>query len=422
MLERYRDIAPAGVLDDLQVLAAGLKGKSLQHINSTRAGGGVAELLSGLVAWTNELGIETRWDVLEGTLPFFEVTKAIHNALQGEEIELSSAQRATYLECVADNAQRLKPSGDVIMVHDPQPAYLIQHWRSARDRMIWRCHIDLSRPNEQVWRFLLTAIERYPLALFHVPEFAQKLPMPQLLAPPSIDPLSEKNRDLERAEVDATVSKFGIDPRRPIVLQVSRFDRFKDPLGVINTFRMVRKNFDCQLVLAGGSADDDPEGAEVLSEAQSAAGADPDIFVLALPPDSHLAINALQRAATIVVQKSLREGFGLTVTEAMWKGKPVVAGAVGGIPSQISQGVTGFLVHSSEGAAFRLRFLLSHPKAAERMGEAGREHVRRNFLITRHVRDHLLLMHLLLRGVPESPISLEQTWEQQRQVHRSPEL
>jgi trehalose synthase len=215
---------------------------------------------------------------------------------------------------------------------------------------------------------------------------------------PSIDPLSDKNRDLDDAEVTAVTERLGIDRRRPILLQVSRFDRFKDPLGVIEAHRMVRQSFDCQLVLAGGSASDDPEGAQVLAEVQEAAAGAPDVHVLSLPPGSDREINALQRAATVVLQKSTREGFGLTVTEAMWKGKPVIAGAVGGIPSQILHGITGFLVHSVEGAAFRMRLPLTHPRLARRMGEQSREHVRRHFLVTRHVRDHLLLMLAVAHG------------------------
>jgi trehalose synthase len=264
-----------------------------------------------------------------------------------------------------------------------------------------------------VWRVLRRAVQKYAFAVFHVAHFAQRLSIPELLMPPSIDPLSEKNRELEDAEVTAVTDRFGIDRRRPILLQVSRFDRFKDPLGVIEAHRMVRQSFDCQLVLAGGSATDDPEGAQVLAEVQEAAACARDVFVLSLPPGSDLEINALQRASTLALQKSTREGFGLTVTEAMWKGKPVIAGAVGGIPSQVIHGVTGFLVHSAEGAAFRMRQLLTHPRLAQRMGEQGHHHVRRHFLITRHARDHLVLMHAVLDGgrsrVIRLPVQAEDT-------------
>lgn len=407
MLEAYRGIAPESILTDISVLAEALQGRTLHHINATRSGGGVAELLARLVPWTESLGIRTTWDVLTGSPEFFEVTKAMHNALQGADITIPHADLAVYVQCVRENAQRLALEGDVVVVHDPQPAYLIHYARRDRRQAVWRCHIDLSRPHEQVWRFLQQAVCQYAMAVFHVPQFAQRLPMPQVMIAPSIDPLSPKNQDLSEAEITAVTERFGIDRHRPLLVQISRFDRFKDPLGVIAAYRLVRQHFDCQLVLAGGSASDDPEGQQVLADVQEAAAGEPDIFVLALPPDSDRAINALQRAATVIVQKSTREGFGLTVTEGMWKGKPVIGGAVGGIPSQMVHGVTGFLVHSIEGAAFRLRYLLSHPRAAERMGLEGREHVRRHFLITRHVRDYLLLMLLVLQGCPDQPIRLE---------------
>lgn len=406
MLEAYRGIASEEVLTELSTLGQALQGRSLQHINSTRSGGGVAELLARLVPWTESLGIRTRWDVISGEESFFEATKAMHNALQGAEIDVSHEQLRTYRECLEDNASRLKLDADVVMIHDPQPAYLVDSFSAARRRMVWRCHIDLAKPNDQVWRFLRQAVRKYALAVFHVPQFAQHLPIPQLLVAPSIDPLGDKNRELTEAEITAITDRFGIDRRRPLLVQISRFDRFKDPLGVIAAYRMVRQTFDCQLVLAGGAATDDPEGAQVLAEVREAAAGDSEIVVLSLPPDSDHEINALQRAATVILQKSIREGFGLTVTEGMWKGKPVIGGAVGGIPSQIIHGVTGFLVHSVEGAAFRLRYLLSHPKAARRMGEQAREHVRRHFLITRHVRDYLLLMLIVTEGCPDRSIRL----------------
>jgi trehalose synthase len=352
------------------------------------------------------LGVRTRWDVIEGTPEFFDVTKTMHNGLQGADVDLTPEDRDVYLQCLKENSRRLELSADVVVIHDAQPAYLVDYCNFDRSRMVWRCHVDLAQPNPQVWGFLSRAVSKYGLAIFHVPQFAQPLPIPQVLIPPSIDPLSDKNRDLDDEEITQITERFGIDRSRPLLVQVSRFDHFKDPLGVIRAFHMVRQNFDCQLVLAGGSADDDPESAQVLAEVQEAAEGDSDIFILSLPPDADREINALQRAATVVMQKSTREGFGLTVTEAMWKGKPVVGGAAGGIPSQIIDRVTGFLVHSAEGAAFRLRYLLSHPQHAKRMGKRGREHVRRNFLITRHLRDYLLVMHSVLHGCPESPIWL----------------
>lgn len=406
MIDAYRGIAPDSVLTELSILAESLQGRTLQHVSSTRSGGGVAELLARLVPWTESLGIRTAWDVIAGSPAFFEVTKAMHNALQGAEVELARADLAAYMQCLEDNARRLKLLADVVLIHDPQPAYLIEWFKAHRRHMVWRCHIDLSQPSAQVWRFLHQAVSKYALAVFHVSQFAQRLPIPEVLIAPSIDPLSPKNRELSDSEITTVADRFGIDRRKPLLVQISRFDRFKDPLGVIQAFRLVREQFDCQLVLAGGSATDDPEGAQVLAEVREAAADDPRIFVISLPPNSDLEINALQRAATVILQKSIREGFGLTVTEGMWKGKPVIGGAVGGIPAQIIHGVTGFLVHSVEGAAFRLRYLLSHPRAAERMGAQGRGHVRRNFLITRHVRDYLLLMLTIIHGCPEHSIRL----------------
>ncbi len=286
MIERYRGIAPDSVLTDLAVLAKALQGNSLQHINSTRSGGGVAELLARLVPWTEELGIRTSWDVISGHPAFFEVTKAMHNALQGADIEILHRDLEVYLECLRENAAKVQLHADVVMVHDPQPAYLVDFCPADRRRLVWRCHIDLSQPSEPVWRFLRQAVSKYAMAVFHVPQFAQRLPIPQVLIAPSIDPLSEKNRELSEAEITSVTDRFGIDRKRPILVQISRFDRFKDPLGVIAAYRLARKNFDCQLVLAGGSATDDPEGQQVLSEVQEAADGDPDIFVLSLPPDS----------------------------------------------------------------------------------------------------------------------------------------
>jgi trehalose synthase len=407
MLEAYRGVVPEETLNEIYDLAAALSGRTLQHVNSTASGGGVAEILHRLVPLTQSLGIPTRWDVIHGDEEFFEITKAFHNGLQGSDREVSHEEFETYMRTIKDNAGSIGPSGDVVVIHDPQPAYLIEHWPHARVRAVWRCHIDISHPNARVWGFLREAVEHYRAAVFHVSHFVQNLQIPQFLIPPSIDPLSDKNRDLTEPEISAVTDRFGIDRKRPIILQVSRFDRFKDPLGVIEAYRLVRQSFDCQLVLAGGGAEDDPEGAQVLGEVTQAVNGNKDIFVLELPPESNVEINALQRAATVILQKSTREGFGLTVSEGMWKGKPVIGGAVGGIPAQITHSVNGFLVHSPEGAAFRLRYLLSHPRAAERMGKKGREHVRRNFLIIRHLRDYLLLMLTLIYGKSGRPLVLD---------------
>jgi trehalose synthase len=393
-IDAYREVAPPGVVDFLLRLAERVRGRRFVHVNSTRVGGGVAEILNRLVPMLTELGVDTAWEVIEGDPEFFTVTKAFHNALQGAEVPLADAQLEHYLAVSRKNAVRLALAGDLVLIHDPQPAVLVEA-RPSEGRWVWRCHIDLSTPHRRVWAFLRRFISWYDAAVFSLPAFAHPLSIPQFLVYPSIDPLSDKNRLLDALEVDKALSELAVPADKPMLLQVSRFDRFKDPVGVINAYRMVKRYYDVRLVLAGGGAADDPEGALVLAEVRAAASGDPDIHVLDLPADAHLQINALQRAATIVLQKSTREGFGLTVAEAMWKGKPVIGGATGGIMVQVQPGVTGYTVRSVEGAAFRLRQLLGDPDLMRAMGEAGREHVRQNFLITRHLRDYLsLLVHL----------------------------
>jgi trehalose synthase len=287
-------------------------------------------------------------------------------------------------------------SEDIVVVHDPQPANLVCSKPQSHARWIWRCHIDLSHPNPEVWGFLRPMIEQYDASIFSSPAFSRQLPIPQYLFYPCIDALSEKNRQLDDSVIARVCDDFGIDRTRPIVTQISRFDRLKDPVGVIRAYKLAKRYVDCQLVLAGGGATDDPEGAAVLQEVQQAAGDDPDVIILNLPPWSALEINALQQVSTIVVQKSLREGFGLTVAEALWKKKPVIASAVGGIPVQVIHKLTGVLVHSVEGAAYQIRYLLTHPEFAAQLGRNGHEHVKENFLMTANVRRYLLLFQILM--------------------------
>jgi trehalose synthase len=394
-LSDYKEVAPAGTVEFIQRLAERVKGKSLLHINSTRYGGGVAEILNRLIPLLKELEIDVRWEVIEGSEFFFTVTKNFHNALQGQVVNVTEDMLQAYLECNQENAKKLDFVTDVVVVHDPQPAALVSH-RKKKDKWVWRCHIDISQPQRKIWRFLRPFVTQYDAAIFSLPKFAQRLPIPQYLVYPSIDPLSDKNRDLSEEDIDSVLNKLGIPRDKPILLQVSRYDRFKDPLGVIEAYKLTKKHSDCRLVLAGGSATDDPEGSAVLAEVQTAAGADPDIHVLVLPPTADLQINALQRAATIILQKSTREGFGLTVSEAMWKGKPVIGGFAGGITVQIVFGVTGYAVHSIEGAAYWLRYLLENPELALELGANAKEYVRRNFLITRHLADYIAVMIKLL--------------------------
>jgi trehalose synthase len=394
-LDDYTDLLGAGEIAELRALAARLEGRSIQMVNSTAVGGGVAEMLVRIVPLIQELGLPIRWDVITGGDDFFAVTKAFHNALHGGAYDLPEESFKTFLAYSEQNRARLRMDSDFTVIHDPQPAALIES-RPQGKPWIWRCHIDLSQPNPRVWEFLAPFVARYSAALFSSPAFARGLPIPQFLFYPSIDPLSEKNRELEPGVVEDVLDGFQIDRRRPILTQVSRFDGLKDPVGVVHAYQLVKRYFDCQLVLAGGSASDDPEGEAVLAQVREVAGNDPDIHILSLPPWSALEINALQRASTIIIQKSLREGFGLTVTEGLWKKKPVVASAVGGIPLQIIHKQTGLLCHSVEGAAYQIRFLLSNPVIAKALGEQGHEHVREQFLITRNVRRYLtLFLHFL---------------------------
>lgn len=394
-LDDYANIISRGQVDALRYLAKELKGKTIKMINSTAVGGGVAEMLNRLVPLLSELEVATHWEVITGGNDFFEVTKAFHNALHGSPYELNKAAQDIFLMYNEQNRERLHFEEEMVVIHDPQPAALIRSRNKARSDWVWRCHIDLSNPDQKVWEFLRPFIEQYDAAIFSSQSFARQLPIPQYLFYPCIDPLSEKNKELTDTQVQKVCDDFGIDRSRPIVTQVSRFDRLKDPVGVVKAYKLAKKYVDCQLVLAGGGATDDPEGAAVLQEVKEAAGDDPDIILLDLPPWCAFEINAIQRASTLIVQKSLREGFGLTVTEALWKGKPTIAGAVGGIPNQIIHKLTGVLVHTVEGCAFQIRYLLTHPEFARQIGINGKEHVKENFLMTTNVKRWLLLFRLL---------------------------
>lgn len=390
-LNDYIPLLGAPEIDELRALGDQLSGRTVQMVNSTAVGGGVAEMLNRVVPLIQELGLRPRWDVITGGQDFFEVTKAFHNALHGGPYQDRKENFDLFLATNELNRQRLQFDCEFTVIHDPQPVALIEARSGKEGHWIWRCHIDLSHPNPEVWGFVRPFIYRYDAALFSSPEFGRQLPVPQYLFYPCIDPLSEKNIDLDPECVRGVVERFGIDTGRPIVTQISRFDRLKDPVGVVRAYQIVKRYMDCQLVLAGGSATDDPEGETVLEEVRREAKDDPDIHLLNLPPWSATEINALQRASTVIVQKSLREGFGLTVTEALWKKKPVVASAVGGIPAQVIHKHTGLLVHSIEGAAYQIRFLLSNPALAQKLGEQGHEHVRENFLITSNVKRYLTI-------------------------------
>ena len=390
-LDDYSGVVGAGEIDEMRALAKPLSGRTVQMVNSTAVGGGVAEMLNRLVPLAEELGLNIRWEVMTGGDDFFEVTKAFHNALHGEPYHPEPAHFEIFRAYSEQNVKRIPLDAEFVIIHDLQPAGLIEARQQKTGRWIWRCHIDLSHPNPSVWSFLEAYVSQYDGAIFSSPQFARQLPIPQHLFYPAIDPLSEKNRELEPEFIMQVLTRYSIDPLRPILTQISRFDRLKDPVGVVRAYRIVRRYFDCQLVLAGGSATDDPEGAEVLKEVKRAAEDDPDIKVLELPPWAPLEVNALQRASSVVIQKSLREGFGLTVSEALWKKKPVVASAVGGIPNQVIHKHTGLLAHSVEGTAYQIRYLLSHPEIAARLGEQGHAHVKENFLITQNLKRYLTL-------------------------------
>ena len=395
-IDDYVPIIGQAYVDELRYLAQRVRGKTVKMVNSTAVGGGVAEILSRLIPLLDDLEVQTRWEVITGGNDFFEVTKAFHNALQGGAYNLTKVARETFLAYNEQNRRRMHFEEDIVVIHDPQPANLIASKANSHAKWIWRCHIDLSNPNPEVWGFLRPMIEQYDASVFSSPAFSRQLQIPQYLFYPCIDALSDKNKLLEESVIDKVCDDFGIDRKRPIVTQVSRFDRLKDPVGVIHAYKLAKRYVDCQLVLAGGGASDDPDGAAVLKEVMEAAGDDPDIIILNLPPWSALEINALQQASTVVMQKSLREGFGLTVAEALWKRKPVIASAVGGIPIQVIHKLTGVLVHSVEGAAYQIRYLLTHPEFAERLGRNGHEHVKENFLMTANVRRCLLLFQILL--------------------------
>ncbi len=402
ILETYASVAGEDVVNQLRQLAERVQGLRVVQVNSTRVGGGVAEILLKLVPLMQELGIDTTWEVITGDDDFFQCTKNFHNSLQGNRIEIPEVLLEAYEEANRRCADKLGPlleEADIVFIHDPQPAPLLSLCPQRKGKWIWRCHIDLSHPHRPVWRYFRKFLEDYDASIFSLSDFARTLPCPQYLIPPSIDPLSEKNIDLSAQEVQTVYSQFGIDSERPLMIQVSRFDLFKDPLGVIQAYRLAKKYIpDLQLVLAGGGASDDPEGDLVLKEVRAFSGDDADIHVLNLPPDAHRTINALQRAADIVLQKSIREGFGLTVTEAMWKGKPVIGGNAGGIKLQVVNNHTGFLVNSPEGAALRVRYLLERPDKLQEMGLKAREFVRENFLITRQLREYLTVMVALTHG------------------------
>jgi len=387
-INEYVPVIGQSAIDDLKLVAEKLKGKVVQHVNSTAVGGGVAEILTRMVPLLKEVGVDTHWDLIKGGEAFFNVTKKFHNALHGKTEEIEQHDFDIFLETSRKNIEEIRIHGDIVFIHDPQPIALIE--KKTDNKWLWRCHVDVSDPDLKVWGFLESFLRKYDATVFSASSFARALPIRQFLITPSIDPLSDKNKELPRETIEAVLKKYGILADKPIVTQISRFDRLKDPVGVIEAYSRVKKYVDCQLILAGGTAADDPEGLKVLEEVQTQSKNDPDIHVL-LIPQNDIEINALQRASDVIVQKSLKEGFALTVTEALWKAKPVVASGVGGIPLQIKDHYSGLLCHSIDGAAYSIKRLLNNPPYAQRLGENGKEHVRKNFLVTRHMLNYMLL-------------------------------
>ena len=373
-----RIIEKASLLQDLHVV----------NVNSTYYGGGVSQILLSSTLLMNSLGIKTGWRAIHGTPDFFSVTKKIHNALQGGKINLTNRKMQLYEQVVYENAIRNHLDHDVVIIHDPQPLPMINHYRKNCP-WIWRCHIDLSHPNRELWNYLLPFIEKYDAVILSSRDYRQELKIPQLFFMPAIDPFSITNRELTQEEIDERLSYHNIPTDLPLVVQISRFDRWKDPEGVIKAFKLARKEMDCTLVLLGNVATDDPEGTEVY---QSLLDSQEERIIILSRQDGAL-VNALQRRAAVVLQKSIREGFGLTVAEAMWKGTPVIGGNVGGIRYQIEDGVNGFLVSSIEDAAERIVRLTKDEKLRERLGQNAKETVRQKFLLTRYLEQYLDLLN-----------------------------
>jgi trehalose synthase len=399
-LADYATIATRGLMEEIRRLAAPLADKRVVHLSATAFGGGVAEINYTLIPLMQDAGLEVEWRIIRGAEEFYNVTKTIHNALQGNPQELDHEQQEIFRRYQQLNAEEFEDDYDFVVIHDPQPVGMIDYFPETRARWIWRGHIDFSAPNPSVLEFMLPSIRRYDAAIFHMRDYvptADGLP-PCYIWPPAIDPLAPKNMALSGEDAAYIVDQFGIDVERPLLTQVSRFDPWKDPLGVIDAYRIVKERFPgVQLALVGAMAHDDPEGWDYYNQTVAYADGDPDIYILSnLNNIGAVEVNAFQVNAAAVVQKSIREGFGLTVTEALWKTRPTVAGRVGGIVAQIQDGETGWLVDSPEECAEACVEVLRDPEEARRRALRGKEYVRRHFLTPRLLRDWLVLFNRLL--------------------------
>ncbi len=406
-LADYRSIVPRDLMTEIDELAEGLRGAKVLHVNATAFGGGVAEIMYTLVPLVTDAGLSAEWQILTAPPEFFTVTKSFHNGLQGHRVEFGADARELYESVCRANAAQLSRHYDFIVVHDPQPLAMRDFVEPVDDgaHWVWRCHIDTSTPDVELYDYLLPSVNRYDAAVYTMRQYVpQGLSVPVREIAPTIDPLSPKNMQLSPEDAVYIVRQFGIDVDRPLLLQVSRFDPWKDPLGVVDVYRMVKREVpDVQLALIGSMASDDPEGWEYLEKVNEYAGNDPDIFILSnLDNVGGVEINAFQSRADVIMQKSTREGFGLTVTEALWKGRPTIGGAVGGIPLQIEDGVTGYLVDSAAQCAERCLQVLSEPEKHRIMALRGKEHVRREFLTPRLLRDDLRLFRDLREGKIQS--------------------
>jgi trehalose synthase len=399
LLDDYINIVGKKEIEEIKRLALPLMEKKVIHINATSYGGGVAEILSTLVPLMKDVGLEAEWQVIKGSDDFFSVTKAIHNGLQGMDVSFTEEMEKIFLKNNQLNEKLFEDEYDFVVIHDPQPVAILNYRREKIGKWIWRLHIDPTQAQENIWQFIKPLVEKYDAAVFTLKEYVKEdLKMKNVaIIPPAIDPLSPKNIELDQKRIEDIVRKFKVDPDRPIITQVSRFDPWKDPLGVIDMYRIVKKEIkNVQLILIASMAHDDPEGWEYYEKTSRHAGEDYDIHLLSnLNGVENLEVNAFQRASNVIIQKSLREGFGLVITEALWKGKPVVAGNVGGIPLQVDNRRTGYLVGGISECAERVIYLLRNIEIADKMGISGKEYVRKNFLITRLLKDYLSLFNSL---------------------------
>lgn len=399
-LDDYSEIVGDQVLSSIYRKARRLTGKHILHINATYQGGGVAEILGSVVVLMNDIGIDTGWRILHGTPDFFAITKKFHNALQGAPINLTEIKKRLYIRANEDFSMFTHIDHDYVIIHDPQPLPLIKYY-AKKQPWIWRCHVDLSTSNNAIWDFLKKFILRYDMMIISSEKYRREdLPVEQRIIQPAIDPLSPKNMEISQGDISKYLKKFGIPRDKPLITQISRFDKWKDPEGVIQVFKLVKKKVDCRLVLCGSMAADDPEGWMIYEKVERKAK---DLIenkdVILITSENSILVNALQRVSAVIIQKSTKEGFGLTVTEALWKGTPVVSSNIGGIPLQVTDGENGFLVEvgDKKGFAERIIQLLKNPELAEQMGKKGKEIVRKNFLITRIISDYLDLLNDMIK-------------------------